>query len=121
MGDILHDFIAGLIVAVAIGYVLVRLWRSLRGGSPGPCGGCSTCDVANDCNDGGRKSHDVDFPPAPCGSTPDRMSRRVDKRHHRSHFGDVRGAERFIGQVIGHHQGLSIGGDGGGYWLSNHS
>ena len=47
MAEVLQNTLAGLIVSVAVGYVLLRLWRLVRGDSPGHCGGCSGCHVSD--------------------------------------------------------------------------
>ncbi len=39
----MQNIIAGLIVAAAFGYIMLRLWRLVRGGDSGQCGRCSAC------------------------------------------------------------------------------
>ena len=47
MSEILQNILAGLIVSVAVGYVLLRFCRLIRGNSTGHCGGCSGCHTSN--------------------------------------------------------------------------
>ncbi len=45
MSEMFQNALAGLIVAGAVGYLLLRLWRLVRGSSQGRCGGCSACQL----------------------------------------------------------------------------
>lgn len=46
MNEVVQYTLTGAIVALAVGYVLRRAWRLLRGKSLGKCGGCSKCSTS---------------------------------------------------------------------------
>ncbi len=45
MNEVVQHIMAGTIVTLAVGYVVRRAWRLLRGKSRGMCGGCRGCSV----------------------------------------------------------------------------
>ena len=45
MNELMQYILTAAIVALAVGYVLRRTWRLLRGKSLGKCGGCSKCSA----------------------------------------------------------------------------
>ncbi len=45
MNELVQYSVTGAIVALAVGYVLRRAWRLLRGKSSGKCGGCRKCST----------------------------------------------------------------------------